>query len=312
MDALEIYRKDISAYCPLPADEEMEVARAAQKGDRQARDKLITSNIRFAIKIAISYQATGTDMKDLISAANYGLIKAADRYDPDTGNKFISYAIWWIRQSILEMIKRHDKLIRLPDRWIDILKYIREYHEETPEAVYIEEYVAEKMGNIMDVSTIKEAIQKLPRSIISFDKPSDINGDFAFLYRAIPDKEATPPDAAVIERDLKRHVADALDTLTQREKDIITAYFGIGDGKTPMTMASIGRKLGLTRERVRQIIKTSLNKLRQPSTGRRLASYADEEDAYVWGDEKKEYTWHKFQSLRSTSGRYRLSESKDK
>ena len=311
IDALEIYRKDLSSCVPIPADEEMVVAHAAQKGDRQARDKLITSNMRFAMKIAISYQDTGVDIQDLISAANYGLVKAADHYDPDTGNKFISYAVWWVRQSILETIKKHERLIRLPNRWIDILKYMREYHEEVPEAVSIEEYIAEKMDNIMDVSTIKEAIQKLPRSIISFDKPSDING-VSDLYNAIPDKEVTLPDEAVIEKDLKRHVADALNTLTQREKGIIFAYFGIGNSKTPMTMTRIGRKLGLSRERIRQIIKTSLNKLRHPGTGRRLAAYADEEDAYVWDGAKKEYTWHRFQSLRSASGRYRLAESKDK
>ncbi|WP_457653450.1 sigma-70 family RNA polymerase sigma factor [Rhodocaloribacter sp.] len=258
---LDQYLQEIGQIPLLTPDEEVELARRIKQGDQDALHRLTRANLRFVVSVAKKYQGQGLTLADLINEGNYGLIKAAQRFDETRGFKFISYAVWWIRQAILQALAEQSRVVRLPLNRIGTISKIRktsaklaQTHERQPN---IEE-LAKELD--VDVEKVREAMQHTGRHL-SMDAPFNEDDDNSLLD-VLPNDENTSPDDTLMDESLKIDIERALSMLHPREAEITRLYFGIGR-EHPLTLEEIGQRFGLTRERVRQIKEKALRKLRQ-------------------------------------------------
>ena len=258
---LDQYLHEIGQIRLLIPQEEVDLARRIKQGDQDALHRLTQANLRFVVSVAKKYQGQGLSLTDLINEGNYGLIKAAQRFDETRGFKFISYAVWWIRQAILQALAEQSRVVRLPLNRIGTISKIRktsarlaQEHERAPNL--------EELANELeiDVAKVREAMQHTGRHL-SMDAPFNDNDDNSLLD-VLPSDEGISPDDSLLEESVKIDIERALSLLHAREAEITRLYFGIGR-EHPLTLEEIGQRFGLTRERVRQIKEKGLRKLRQ-------------------------------------------------
>jgi RNA polymerase primary sigma factor len=271
---LRLYFDDIAESTPLSREREVELADRIKNGDMRARDEMIRANLRFVVDVAKKYQNRGLSLSDLISAGNLGLITAADRFDGTKGYKFISYAVWWIRQSILQTLAEHVRTVRLPLNKVSLLKDIskasRKLGQDRASDPGIEEIAAELEVPAEEVlETILSA-----RAVCSLDE-SFTDDDERSLLNTLADDTTEAPDADVLRESARVQLETALGTLEERELRIIRLYFGL-DGNEALTLEEIGDMMNLTRERIRQLKERALSKLRHPSRHQSLKTLATE------------------------------------
>ena len=269
--SLDKYLQDISKIELISADEEVELARRIKAGDQLALEKLTNANLRFVVSVAKQYQNQGLKLPDLINEGNVGLVKAAKRFDETRGFKFISYAVWWIRQSILQALAEQSRVVRLPLNKIGSINKIKKtfsYLEQTHERPPSAEEIAKELD--MTITEVKQSMKNSGRHI-SMDAPLK-EGEDSNLYDVMRSGESPRPDIDLMRQSLHTEINRALDTLSPREADVIKLYYGIGDQQS-MTLAEIGQTFDLTRERVRQIREKAIRKLRHNSRNKLLKSY---------------------------------------
>ena len=261
-ETLNLYLRDIASSTPLSGKEEIGLAERIRKGDQKARDTLVGANLRFVVSIAREYQNYGVPLSDLISAGNFGLMTAAERFDGRRGFKFISYAVWWIRQSIHQSLAQDTRVVRLPVNRIDLLHNISKVSRELFQSNGYEpepEAVADELG--VSVEMVRDTMMR-GRDVWSLDATFKEEDDHSLLNVLADESQATP-DSGVVERSVQEQVEMVLDSLEDREAKILRLYFGLGD-EEPMTLEEIGVRFQLTRERVRQIKERALHRLRHP------------------------------------------------
>ncbi len=269
--SLALYLREISDEPLLKPEQEADLARRIRDGQHEALEHLVKANLRFVVSVARQYRNRGLSLSDLISEGNAGLVRAAKTFDEKKGCKFISYAIWWIRQRILQAIAEQSRIVRLPLNRAGTLSRIGKTSGELGHELG-REPTAGEIADHLDL-TEKEVTDTLKVSIphLSIDAPTSEDDDGS-LREVIPDQDAPSPDSDVISRSLQEDVAEALETLSDREAKILTLYFGIGREEA-LTLEEIGRILGLTRERVRQIKEKAIKKLRHASRSSYLQAY---------------------------------------
>ena len=270
--SLDKYLQEIGKVDLITADEEVELAQLIKAGDQRALEKLTKANLRFVVSVAKQYQNQGLTLSDLINEGNVGLVKAAQRFDETRGFKFISYAVWWIRQSILQAIAEQSRVVRLPLNKIGDINKIRkasihleQVHQRVPSASEI----AKELD--MTVSSVKQSLKNSSRSL-SMDAPFQEGENDNNLYDVISSGETPNPDKALIHESLKIEIDRALDTLAPREADVVKLNFGLS-GQPAMTLQEIGDTFELSRERVRQIREKAIRRLRQESKSHILKKY---------------------------------------
>ena len=269
-EALEKYLSEIGKEELLSADEEVELAQRIRKGDKKALEKLTKSNLRFVVSVAKQYQNQGLSLPDLINEGNVGLIKAAEKYDETRGFKFISYAVWWIRQSILQAIAEQSRIVRLPLNQLGsmnkINRMLTKFEQENERRPSVDE-----ISEVIDIpeDKVDEAINVSGRQV-SVDAPF-VDGEDNSLLDVLVNNDAPMADKQLVIESLQAEIMDALKMLTIRERNIITAFYGIGQPE--MTLEEIGAKFGLTRERVRQIKEKAIRRLRGNSKNKILKAY---------------------------------------
>lgn len=269
--SLDKYLQEIGRVDLITADEEVELAQRIKAGDVAALEKLTKANLRFVVSVAKQYQNQGLTLPDLINEGNLGLIKAAQRFDETRGFKFISYAVWWIRQSILQALAEQSRIVRLPLNKIGSINKINKmyaYLEQVNERVPSAEEIARELD--MSVNDVKESMKNAGRHI-SMDAPL-VEGEDSNLYDVIRSNESPNPDKSLILDSLRTEIERALETLTPREADVIRLYFGLGD-QHAMTLEEIGETFDLTRERVRQIKEKAIRRLKHTSRSKILKTY---------------------------------------
>lgn len=269
--SLDKYLQEIGKEELITAEEEVELARRIKQGDQIALEKLTRANLRFVVSVAKQYQNQGLTLPDLINEGNLGLIKAAQRFDETRGFKFISYAVWWIRQSILQAIAEHSRIVRLPLNQVGSLNKLNKAFSKL-EQEYEREPTEEELATILDLpeDKIKDSISISGRHI-SMDAPL-VSGEESTLYDVMVNKDSPRADKDLIKESLQTEIERTLDTLSEREKEIIKLYFGIGMNHG-LTIDEIGEKFDLTRERVRQIKEKALKRLRQSTRSKLLRTY---------------------------------------
>lgn len=268
---LSSYLEEIAETEPLPPEEEIRLSQLIKQGDKDALNKMLCANLRFVVSIAKKYQNRGLPLEDLINIGNLGLIKAAHRYDESRGFKFISYAVWWIKQTILQALAEQSRTIRIPLTMVSIMnKYAREM--EHLEQTFEREPNFEELAQDMDINqdTLEKTLQ-LSTSPLSVDAPVRDESDSYFLD-IIEDEDADAPDSELMDESLKYELHDVLKNLTDREQKIIKMYYGL-ENYPKMTLEEIGEKVNLTRERVRQIKEKGIRKLRHISRARLLQKF---------------------------------------
>ena len=267
--SLDKYLQEIGKVDLLKSEEEIELARRIKKGDQRALEKLTKANLRFVVSVAKQYQNQGLSLGDLINEGNLGLIKAAKRFDETRGFKFISYAVWWIRQSILQALAEQSRIVRLPLNRVGALNKIGKAFS-TLEQEFEREPSASELAEELDMSLFEVAdTLKISGRHLSMDAPFQ-QGEDNRLLDVIQDERTPMPDHILIKESLSKEVERALSTLTEREAEVIRLYFGLGREHS-LTLEEIGAQLGVTRERVRQIKERALFRLRK-SESRMLAS----------------------------------------
>ncbi len=268
--ALEKYLQEIGHEELISIDEEVELAQSIRKGDQKALDRLTRANLRFVVSVAKQYQNQGLSLPDLINEGNLGLIKAAQKFDETRGFKFISYAVWWIRQSILQAIAEQSRLVRLPLNQLGsvnkINKVLNKFEQENERRPNIEE-IADQIN--LPEEKIEEAM-KANGKHISVDAPFS-EGEDNNLLDVLVNNDAPMADKALGAESLKSEINQALQILNERERNVIEAFFGINQQE--MTLEEIGSKYGLTRERVRQIKEKAIRKLRNNTKNKLLKTY---------------------------------------
>ncbi|MGC9364947.1 MAG: sigma-70 family RNA polymerase sigma factor [Fidelibacterota bacterium] len=269
--ALSKYLEEIGNFEPLTPEQEIELAQRLKKGDREALKKLTEANLRFVVSVAKDYQGQGLPLTDLINEGNLGLIKAAERFDETRGFKFISYAVWWIRQSILQALAEHSRIVRLPlNRVGTITKITREaesleqQYERAPSQDEIAQGLDLKSDEVSDAIRISRKHQSLNAPFRDGEKNS--------LIDVIEDDAQPTPDTDLMHESLRQEIRDALNTLKERERDVIKMYFGI-DREYALTLNEIGEEFNLTRERIRQIKENAIRRLSHKSRSKKLRSY---------------------------------------
>ncbi len=269
--SLEKYFQEISKLDLITAEEEVELTRRIREGDQIALNKLVNANLRFVVSVAKQYQGSGLRLSDLINEGNVGLVKAAKRFDETRGFKFISYAVWWIRQSILQAISEQSRMVRLPLNKIGeiskinkVYSYLEQAQQRSPSAVEI----ARELD--MSATQVKLAMKHSGKHL-SMDAPFQ-EGESSNLYNLIQSKDATSPDANMMNESLKTDIKQVLKTLPNRESEIIRLYYGIGE-RTPKSLGEIGELFDITRERVRQIREKAIRILRKKSQKEVLKAY---------------------------------------
>jgi RNA polymerase primary sigma factor len=269
--SLDLYLKEISRYPLITREEEARLARRIREGDQEALDKLCRSNLRFVVSVAKKYQNQGVALADLINEGNLGLIRAAHKFDETKGIKFISYAVWWIRQAILQALAEQSRIVRVPLNRAGTLHRIGRRSNALLQELG-REPSAEEIANGMDISL--EEVRKtlsISQAHLSLDAPLT-PGEDNKLLDYLPDEFNPSPDENAFEAALKEAIRDSLDSLKPREAKILRLYYGL-DGNEAMTLEEIGSVLGITRERVRQIKEKALNRLRHVSRARALHSF---------------------------------------
>ncbi len=271
-DILDLYLHEVARSPLLTPVQEIAVARRVQAGDEAAMHELVTKNLRFVISVAKKYQNRGIALVDLIGEGNLGLLTAARKFDPDHGVKFISYAVWWIRQAILSAIARHGRAVRVPlNRTADLSRVIRA--TETLRQQLGREPTAEETAAALDLSVeLVQALGSLNTAEVRLDAPLAAGTDRATLegFMALEQQDT---ETQVMEQFLREEIDAALATLSPRDARVLRLYFGL-DGGTEHTLEEIGDLFGITRERVRQLRDRALKKLREGEVGRALASFA--------------------------------------
>ncbi|WP_282779324.1 sigma-70 family RNA polymerase sigma factor [Phaeodactylibacter xiamenensis] len=271
--ALDKYLNDIGKIPMLAPEEEAELARRIRQGDQEALDKLTRSNLRFVVSVAKQYQNQGLSLSDLINEGNVGLMKAARRFDETKGFKFISYAVWWIRQSILQAIVEYSRIVRLPLNKVGsynkvneaFLAFVQEFEREPTH-----EELAELLG--MTPKEISNMLKGNGRHV-SVDAPmSGEDGDSTMLDVISIDEEGASPDGSLMDQSLKDEVQQGLSILSPREVEVLSSYYGL-NGQKSLTLEEIGDLYGLTRERVRQIKERAIRRLRKSYNRNALKSY---------------------------------------
>ena len=269
--SLDKYLQEIGKFDLITAEEEVELAQKIRAGDTNALDKLTKANLRFVVSVAKQYQNQGLTLPDLINEGNLGLIKAAKRFDETRGFKFISYAVWWIRQSILQALAEQSRIVRLPLNKIGSINKINKMYaflEQANERVPSAEEIAKELD--MTVSDVKESMKNSGRHV-SMDAPL-VEGEDSNLYDVLRSGESPNPDRNLLHESLRTEIERALETLTPREADVVRLYFGLGE-KHAMTLEEIGETFDLTRERVRQIKEKAIRRLKHTSRSRILKTY---------------------------------------
>lgn len=269
--SIEKYLEEIGGYSPLPPEEEVELARRIRRSDSTALDKLVKANLRFVISVAKEYQGQGLPLQDLISEGNLGLIKAAQRFDETRGFKFISYAVWWIRQSILQALAEQSRVVRLPLNRVGAINKVGRALEEL-EKKFGREPSMEEIADRMELTAFEVAdVMKTSARHLSLDEPFKEEEGNSLLDVLESDRYA-PPDDTLMQESLQVEIDKVLSTLKSREAEIIRLYFGL-DGDRPLTLEEIGEHFKLTRERVRQIKEKALRRLRHRSRLEPLRKY---------------------------------------
>jgi RNA polymerase primary sigma factor len=269
--SLEKYFQEISKLDMITVDEEVELAKKIREGDQVALNTLVNANLRFVVSVAKQYQGSGLRLSDLINEGNVGLVKAAKRFDETRGFKFISYAVWWIRQSILQAISELSRMVRLPLNKIGeiskinkVFSYLEQSLQRPPNAIEI----AKELD--MNPAQVKTAMKNSGKHL-SMDAPF-AEGESSNLYNVIQPKEAVSPDTKMMQESLTSDIDQLLRTLPRRESEVIRLYYGIGE-KNPMSLVEIGEIFDITRERVRQIREKAIRLLRRKSQNEVLKAY---------------------------------------
>ncbi|HIR95943.1 MAG TPA: sigma-70 family RNA polymerase sigma factor [Candidatus Coprenecus stercorigallinarum] len=268
--SLDKYLQEIGREELIGVDEEVELAQRIRKGDQKALEKLTKANLRFVVSVAKQYQNQGLSLPDLINEGNLGLIKAAEKFDETRGFKFISYAVWWIRQSILQALAEQSRIVRLPLNQVGSLNKINKAlqkfeqdHERMPSP--------DELAEILDIPRDKIAdTLRVSGRHVSVDAPF-VDGEDNSLLDVLVNNDSPNADKGLVNESLNKEIERALSTLTERERDIVKDFFGIGTQE--MTLEEIGEKFGLTRERVRQIKEKAIRRLRHSNRSKLLKSY---------------------------------------
>lgn len=272
--SLEKYLSDISKIEMLRPEQEIDLAVRIKSGDEDALNELVRSNLRFVVSVAKQYQNHGLSLSDLINEGNLGLLKAAKRFDETKGFKFISYAVWWIRQSILQAIVEHSRIVRIPTNKVTSYNKVNNAY-----ASFLQEFerepTNEELGDILDL-TPKEVSSLLSSNSrhLSFDAPLNDDEESSTLMDLLNTDDQMSPDLKLMEESLVEEVKHGISFLSPREIDIISAFFGLQDGRE-MSLEDIADRYELTRERVRQIKDRALNRLRRSYTRKALRNYLD-------------------------------------
>ncbi len=273
--SLDKYLTEIGKVKLITAQEEVELARKIKQGDTEALETLCKANLRFVVSVAKQYQGQGLTLPDLISEGNLGLIKAATRFDETRGFKFISYAVWWIRQQILQSLAEQARIVRLPLNKIGSINKINkafarleQEHERAPTAAELAETLE------MTLDEVKASMGNTGRHL-SMDAPLRDDGDSGTMHDTMANRDQPDPMESLLTDSLKAEIERSLETLSGREGDVIRLYFGLG-GNQPHTLEEIGRKFDLTRERVRQIKEKAIRRLKHVGHGRDLRTYLND------------------------------------
>jgi RNA polymerase primary sigma factor len=270
--ALDQYLQDVSQHDLITPQEEIRLAKMAQKGDTDAIQALCKANLRFVISVAKKYQGRGLPLSDLIQQGNLGLVTAAIKFDPDQGVKFISYAVWWIRQAILSALAHHGRSVRVPlNRAAELSKILK--MRQSLKVMLDREPTSEEIARKLEMNPqTVEMLEALNAGEVRLDAPIGDSEDSSLVERFVTE-EATGSVREVEERLLREQIDDALSTLRERDAYVLRLYYGLGDGREH-TLEEIGQKLGITRERVRQLRDRALKELREGNRGAALASFA--------------------------------------
>lgn len=269
--SLDKYLQDISKIPLITAEEEVELAQRIKKGDQQALEKLTTANLRFVVSVAKQYQNQGLKLPDLINEGNAGLVKAAKRFDETRGFKFISYAVWWIRQAILQALAEQARVVRLPLNKIGSINKINKafsHLEQQKQRPPSAEEIAQELD--MTITDVKQSMKNSGRHL-SMDAPLR-EGETSSLYDVVKSGESPNPDRDLMKESLSTEIDRALNTLSEKEGDVIRMNYGLSN-EPPMTLDEIGKTFDITRERVRQIREKGIRRLRQTAKSKILRTY---------------------------------------
>lgn len=271
--SLDKYLQEISREGMITAEEEVVLAKKIKNGDQRALEKLTRANLRFVVSVAKQYQNQGMTLPDLINEGNVGLIKAAERFDETRGFKFISYAVWWIRQAILQALAEQARIVRLPLNKIGTINKINRAFSEL-EQKFERPPSAEELAEMLGVSVndVKQSLQSNGRHV-SMDAPL-LEGDESSsnMYDVLSNDYSDTPDMDLVKDSLRKDIERSLSTLTSREGEVIRLYFGL-NGKHPLTLEEIGDRFDLTRERVRQIKEKAIRRMKHTSRSKMLKNY---------------------------------------
>ena len=269
--SLDKYLQEIGREELITAEEEVVLAKKIRDGDQYALEKLTRANLRFVVSVAKQYQNQGLSLPDLINEGNLGLIKAARRFDETRGFKFISYAVWWIRQSILQALAEQSRIVRLPLNQVGSLNKINKAYSKL-EQEFEREPTADEIAELLDLPIDKVSdTMKVSGRHVSMDAPF-ANGEESSLLDVLVNHDSLKADAGLIMESLSKEIDRALSTLTERERDVVKLFFGIGLNHG-LTLEEIGDKFDLTRERVRQIKEKAIRRLRHSSRSKLLQQY---------------------------------------
>ncbi len=271
--SLDKYLQEIGRVDLITAQEEVDLAQKIRKGDQSALTKMVNANLRFVVSVSKQYQNQGLSLPDLINEGNLGLIKAAQRFDETRGFKFISYAVWWIRQSILQALAEQSRIVRLPLNKIGSINKINKTFARL-EQEFEREPSADEIGVALDLSPedVKEAMRHTGRHV-SMDAPlASSDENTSNMYDVMQSDDAPSPENSLLSESLRKEIERALSTLTTREADVVRLYFGL-NGAHALTLEEIGERFDLTRERVRQIKEKAIRRLKHTSRSRLLKTY---------------------------------------
>jgi RNA polymerase primary sigma factor len=271
--SLEKYLHEISREGLITAEDEVELAKKIKAGDSAALDKMVRANLRFVVSVSKQYQNQGLSLPDLINEGNLGLIKAAQRFDETRGFKFISYAVWWIRQSILQALAEQARIVRLPLNKIGSINKVNKVFsklEQSFEREPTHDEIADSLGIL--TNDVKDSIRNTGKHI-SMDAPLlSSEDDAGNMYDVLMGNDSPNPDGSLLSESLRKDIERALGTLSSREGDVLRLYFGLHNG-SPMTLEEIGERFALTRERVRQIKEKAIRRLKHSSRSKLLKAY---------------------------------------
>jgi RNA polymerase primary sigma factor len=270
--SLDKYLQEIGRVDLITAEEEVELARKIKQGDGEALDRLVKANLRFVVSVSKQYQNQGLSLPDLINEGNLGLIKSAQRFDETRGFKFISYAVWWIRQSILQALAEQSRIVRLPLNKIGSINKINKAYAKLEQQLE-REPTSDEIAVNMDLlpQDVFETLRNSGRHV-SMDAPLSLNDEGGSMYDVMEEKDSLSPDKQLLIDSLRQEIERSLSTLTTREADVVRLYFGL-NGAQSLTLEEIGDKFDLTRERVRQIKEKAVRRLKHTSRSKLLKTY---------------------------------------